>query len=92
VIDVVTPDSSARQPLRGVGIDLGLKDFATLSTGEKIEAQRIYRGAEQALALAQRANKKRRSLSWMLAGRASDINWRTRLLSMARGSRKSMRD
>ena len=52
--------ASARQPVRGVGIDLGLKDFATLSTGEKIEAKRIYRGAEQALAVAQRARKKRR--------------------------------
>jgi IS605 OrfB family transposase len=57
-VDVVAPD--ARAPVRGVGIDLGLKDFATLSTGEKIEAQRIYRGAEQALAVAQRANKKNR--------------------------------
>lgn len=43
-----------------IGIDLGLKDFATFSTGEKIEAQRIYRGAEQSLAIAQRANKKGR--------------------------------
>lgn len=43
-----------------VGIDLGLKDFATLSTGEKIEAQRIYRGAEQFLVEAQRASKKKR--------------------------------
>ena len=57
-IDAAAPD--ARQPIKGVGIDLGLKDFATLSTGEKIEAQRIYRGAEQALAVAQRANKKNR--------------------------------
>jgi putative transposase len=43
-----------------LGIDLGLKDFATLSTGEKVEAQRIYRDAEQALAVAQRANKTQR--------------------------------
>ena len=50
----------ARELRSGVGIDLGLKDFATLSTGEKIEAQRIYRDAEQALAVAQRAGKKRR--------------------------------
>lgn len=57
-VDAVAP--GARQPVKGVGIDLGLKDFATLSTGEKIDAQRIYRGAEQALATAQRAGKKRR--------------------------------
>lgn len=60
VIDVATSPVDARKPVRGVGIDLGLKDFATLSTGEKIEAQRIYRGAEQALAVAQRGNKRRR--------------------------------
>ena len=60
VIDVAVTPVDARQPVRGVGIDLGLKDFATLSTGEKIEVQRIYRGAEKALAVAQRAHKKRR--------------------------------
>jgi IS605 OrfB family transposase len=75
VIDVVTPDINARQPLRGVGIDLGLKDFATFSTGEKIEAQRIYRGAEAVLALAQRANKKRRvkAIHAKIANRRSDF-------------------
>jgi putative transposase len=59
VIDVACPEASVRQPVKGVGIDLGLKDFATLSTGEKIEAARIYRSAEAALAVAQRANKRR---------------------------------
>lgn len=43
-----------------VGIDLGLKDFATMSNGEKIEAKRLYRGLEPKLAIAQRANKKGR--------------------------------
>jgi IS605 OrfB family transposase len=43
-----------------IGIDLGLKDFATLSNGEKIANLRHYRQHEQALAVAQRANKKRR--------------------------------
>jgi putative transposase len=32
--------AEVRKPLKGVRIDLGLKDFATLSTGEKIGAQR----------------------------------------------------
>jgi IS605 OrfB family transposase len=59
-IVVEIDDVAPRQINKGVGIDLGLKDFATLSTGEKIEAQRIYRRAEQSLAVAQRANKKRR--------------------------------
>ena len=57
-IDAVAP--GARQPVKGVGIDLGLKDFATFSTGEKIEVQLIYWDAEAALAVAQRAGKKRR--------------------------------
>ena len=60
VIEVDAVAAGVRQPVKGVGIDLGLKDFATLSTGEKIEAQRVYRCAEQALAVAQRAGKKRR--------------------------------
>ena len=44
-----------------VGIDLGLKDFAAMSTGEKIEARRIYRQLEAKLAVAQRAKNHRRS-------------------------------
>lgn len=43
-----------------VGIDLGLKDFATLSNGEKLAAQQIYRQHQQKLGIAQRANKKQR--------------------------------
>lgn len=61
--------------INSLGIDLGLKDFATLSTGEKIEAQRIYRGAEQALTVAQRARKKRRVkvLHAQIANRRKDF-------------------
>ena len=43
-----------------VGIDLGLKSLAALSTGEKIEPARIYRRYERALAIAQRAGRKPR--------------------------------
>lgn len=54
----------AELPMRplghGVGIDLGLKDLATLSEGEKILAPCFYRTAEAALAVAQRAHKRRR--------------------------------
>ena len=73
-VDVVAPD--ARAPVRGVGIDLGLKDFATLSTGEKIQAQHIYRGAQQALAVAQRANKKKRvkAIHAQIANRRNDFH------------------
>jgi IS605 OrfB family transposase len=66
----------AQRPIHnGVGIDLGLKDFATLSTGEKIEAARLYRNAEAKLAVAQRANKKRRvkAIQAKTANRRSDF-------------------
>jgi IS605 OrfB family transposase len=43
-----------------VGIDLGLKSLATLSTGKKIEAPRIYRTYERALAISQRAGRRPR--------------------------------
>ena len=43
-----------------VGIDLGLKILATLSTGRKYEAPRIYRLWEDKLGIAQRANDKDR--------------------------------
>lgn len=42
-----------------VGIDLGLKDIATLSTGRKIEHPRWYRNMEQRITVAQRARKKK---------------------------------
>jgi len=75
VIDVACA-AEARQPLKGVGIDLGLKDFATLSTGEKIGAQRIYRDAEAALAVAQRAGKTKRvkAIHAQMANRRSDFH------------------
>lgn len=74
VIEIATPET--RMPVRGIGIDLGLKDFATLSDGTKIDAQRIYRGAEVALAIAQRAGKKRRvkAIHSQIANRRSDFH------------------
>lgn len=44
-----------------IGIDLGLKSFATMSDGSKIEAPQIYRRYEQRLIVAQRAHNKRRT-------------------------------
>ncbi len=75
VIDVACA-AEARQPLKGVGIDLGLKDFATLSTGKKIKAQRIYQDAEAALAVAQRAGKKERvkAIHAKVANRRGDFH------------------
>ena len=58
-----------------IGIDLGLKDFAVVSDGTKIEAQRLYRGAELKLAVAQRANKKHRvkAIHAQIANRRKDF-------------------
>lgn len=46
--------------LPSIGIDLGLKDFAAMSDGDKVEPQRCYRALEPALAIAQRAGKRSR--------------------------------
>ena len=58
VIEVAEPP--VRSLDHGVGIDLGLKDLAALSNGETIPAPGFYRKAEAALAVAQRAHKRRR--------------------------------
>jgi IS605 OrfB family transposase len=71
-VETVTTKSAGTE---SIGIDLGLKDFATLSTGEKIETQRLYRGAEAKLAVAQRANKKQRvkAIHAQIANRRKDF-------------------
>jgi IS605 OrfB family transposase len=50
-----TPDGAT-----SIGIDLGIKTMATYSDGEKFSPAKWYRESEQALGIAQRANKKRR--------------------------------
>ena len=74
-IAIEVPVPQARPLVRAIGIDLGLKDFATLSDGGKIDAQRIYRSAEKALAVAQRTRKKRRvkAIHAQIAHRRSDF-------------------
>lgn len=57
VLDIA--EVTTRDTNRSVGIDLGLKDLAVLSTGERIAAPRIYRSTQDRLATAQRARKKR---------------------------------
>ena len=42
-----------------IGIDLGLKNFAALSTGKPIDAQQFFRKTERKIAVAQRAGKTR---------------------------------
>lgn len=57
-----------------IGIDLGLKDLATLSTGEKVEAPRWFRNLQERIGNAQRAGKKRqvRSLRVKAANQRAD--------------------
>jgi putative transposase len=58
-----------------VGIDLGLKDFAALSTGEVMEVERFYRDLEPKLAIAQRARKtaRTRAIHTKIANRRKDF-------------------
>lgn len=58
-IVIEVSDAEIRKPVRGVGIDLGLADLATLSNGQKIENPRNYRRLEKKLAIAQRARNKK---------------------------------
>jgi putative transposase len=48
-------------PKEAVGIDLGLKDIAATSDGEKLQAGHFYRNIEQKIALAQRRGHKRQA-------------------------------
>jgi putative transposase len=57
---VVETEKTVTSAVDSVGIDLGLKDFATLSNGEKIAAQQTYRQYEKKLGIAQRAKQKQR--------------------------------
>lgn len=59
-IQVELPETEKREG-SAVGIDLGLKDLATLSTGEKIPAMRHYRASERKLALLQQRGQKTRA-------------------------------
>jgi putative transposase len=58
-ITIEVPDAPIRTLSTGVGIDLGLKEFAVLSTGEKIENPRHLNQLAEKLAKAQRAGKRR---------------------------------
>ena len=62
-VEVETPDYEGLQ----IGVDLGLKDFATSSTGEKIDNPKWLRKAEKRLQKAQRKLSKRvkGSMNWV---------------------------
>jgi putative transposase len=57
-IVVEVAEAQARSRRNGVGIDLGLKAFAALSNGEKIENPRHFRQLAESLGTAQRARKR----------------------------------
>jgi putative transposase len=59
------PDTAlpAADPSRVVGIDLGLKNFAVLSTGERIPPPQFFRKAERKLRRAQRVLSRREKCS-----------------------------
>ncbi len=59
--ELVGPPVAAMAGKDDLGIDLGLKDLAGLSTGEVLEARKFYRELEPKLAIAQRAGKKMRA-------------------------------
>lgn len=73
-VDKAKPSAAVPQMANSVGIDLGLKELAALSTGAKVEAQQFYRDLEPALAIAQRAGKKNRvkALHAKIANRRKD--------------------
>ena len=52
--------NTAPKGTSAVGIDLGLKDTAICSDGDRLEAVHAYRDLEQKLGIAQRAGKKKR--------------------------------
>jgi putative transposase len=58
-ISVKVEKKPASTASKSVGIDLGLKAFATCSDGLTIDADKLYREMEPKLAMAQRAGKKR---------------------------------
>jgi putative transposase len=62
-IVVEVADAPQRETGRSVGIDLGLKSFAALSTGETIDNPRYFRVLAEQLGKAQRARKKRQAVN-----------------------------
>jgi len=54
-------EEATQAPNMRAGIDLGLKDLATLSTGEKIEIPGFYSKSEEKPGKSQRARKSKRA-------------------------------
>jgi len=73
-IVVEIAEAPRRELIKGLGIDLGLKELAAFSTGEVISNLNHYKKLEPSLAIAQRANKKRlvTKIHAKIANRRSD--------------------
>jgi DNA-binding CsgD family transcriptional regulator len=73
VMDSVAPNED-------VGIDLGLKDTAATSDGEKLEAGHFYRGIEQRIAQAQRRGHRRQAKEYPVRREVLPVRLRERAL------------
>jgi IS605 OrfB family transposase len=60
-LPVEQPVEQRPAPEESVGIDLGLKDIAVTSDGERLEAGRFFRGLESRIAQAQRRGHRRQA-------------------------------
>ena len=60
-LTVKQPVEQRPAPEESVGIDLGLKDIAVTSDGDRLEAGRFYRGLETRIAQAQRRGHRRQA-------------------------------
>jgi len=73
---VVQFESQLSKGIGQIGIDLGLKTTATCSNGEVLERGEFYRGMEEKIAKAQRANKKKeiKNIHAKIKNRRADTN------------------
>lgn len=78
VVDVESEPTAVEAPK--IGVDLGLKHFAVLSDGTKIDAPRFLRKAEAKLKRLQRASRVRRRDRRI--GRRSGSSWHARVLEL----------
>lgn len=71
----VSDEICSQAPKNAVGIDLGLMDFAALSTGKKIKSARYFRAEEFRIKNAQRARKYKlmRKLSLRITNKRKDF-------------------
>jgi len=60
-LPVTVEARAARAPRKAVGVDLGLKDTAVSSAGERLEAGRFFRGIESKIGAAQHHGHKRQA-------------------------------